>query len=160
MVAGEAIPFSLDGVSYEIDLSEENAAALREELAAYVASGRRIGGRKVRSSIDRPKVTSTADDRDRSRAIRAWAEEHGCEVADRGRISSGVIAAFDEAQQNAAQPLTVVRRRNSAQKAVSTQSSHRQLCACSAAATCRLQRPCAGRRRNAVCRSLCAGEVN
>jgi hypothetical protein len=113
-MASETVPFGLDGVSYEIDLSAENAAALREELAAYVTSGRRTGGRKIRSSVGRPSATSAADGRDRSRAIRAWAEGHGYEVADRGRISSEVIAAFDEAQQNAAQLSIVVRRRNSA----------------------------------------------
>jgi hypothetical protein len=115
-VASETVPFSLDGVSYEIDLSKGNAAALREELAAYVASGRRTGGRKTRSSIGRTRSVSAVDGRDRSRAIRAWAEEHGYEVADRGRISSEVIAAFDEVQQNAAPASTITRRRNGAQK--------------------------------------------
>jgi len=43
--ASQTVPFSLDGVTYEIDLSEENASALRDELARYVASARRIGGR-------------------------------------------------------------------------------------------------------------------
>ncbi|WP_326950933.1 Lsr2 family protein [Amycolatopsis sp. NBC_01307] len=119
-VASETVPFSLDGVSYEIDLSEENAAALREELAAYVASGRRTGGRKIRSAIGRPSATSTAEDRDRSRAIRVWAEEHGDEVADRGRISSQVVAAFDEAQQNAAPPSKVKRRNDTQVRAVGT----------------------------------------
>jgi hypothetical protein len=29
--ASQTVPFSLDGVTYEIDLSEENASALRDE---------------------------------------------------------------------------------------------------------------------------------
>ncbi|WP_143263023.1 histone-like nucleoid-structuring protein Lsr2, partial [Amycolatopsis pretoriensis] len=34
--ASQTVPFSLDGVTYEIDLSEDNASALRDELARYV----------------------------------------------------------------------------------------------------------------------------
>jgi hypothetical protein len=36
------IPFALDGTAYEVDLSPENAAALREVLAPYVDAARRI----------------------------------------------------------------------------------------------------------------------
>src|SRR5664279_3833487 len=46
--AEETVQFAIDGVSYEIDLSASNAEALRDALAAYVASARRVGGRSVR----------------------------------------------------------------------------------------------------------------
>jgi len=46
--AAQTVQFGLDGVTYEIDLSDENATALRDELARYIGAGRRIGGRKVR----------------------------------------------------------------------------------------------------------------
>ncbi len=42
--ADETVTFSLDGVSYEIDLTHDNAARLRDLLAPYVGHGRRIGG--------------------------------------------------------------------------------------------------------------------
>ena len=35
--ADETVPFGLDGVSYEIDLSAANAQKLRDALAAYVS---------------------------------------------------------------------------------------------------------------------------
>ena len=38
------VSFALDGRSYEIDLSEDNAAKLRGSLAAFVAAARRSGG--------------------------------------------------------------------------------------------------------------------
>lgn len=38
---GDTIRFGLDGRNYEIDLSDENAAALRETLRPYVDAGRR-----------------------------------------------------------------------------------------------------------------------
>ena len=44
--AQEQVRFGLDGVDYDIDLSDENADSLREILARYVESGRRTGGRK------------------------------------------------------------------------------------------------------------------
>ncbi|MEV6370116.1 Lsr2 family protein [Micromonospora musae] len=39
--------FALDGVEYEIDLSGQNAARLREALAPYVAAGRRLPKRRA-----------------------------------------------------------------------------------------------------------------
>lgn len=39
---GETIRFGIDGRSYEIDLRDDNAAALREALQPFIDSGRRI----------------------------------------------------------------------------------------------------------------------
>ncbi len=92
--AAHTIPFSLDGVTYEIDLSDGNAAALRGGLARYIDAARRTGGRKVRVATGQ----STASDRERNQQIRAWANTNGYEVSERGRLSSEVIAAYDAAQ--------------------------------------------------------------
>ncbi|MFB9685191.1 histone-like nucleoid-structuring protein Lsr2 [Amycolatopsis plumensis] len=104
--ASQTVPFSLDGVTYEIDLSEENASALRDELARYVAAARRIGGRKVRlasgQSLAGPSGSGT--DRERNRQIREWAQANGYEVAERGRLSSEIIAGFEADQAAAAEP--------------------------------------------------------
>src|SRR3954454_8854664 len=85
--ATHTIPFSLDGVNYEIDLSDDNVAALRDELGHYIAAARRTGGRKVRVTTGRATPSSPVD-RERNRAIRRWANENGYEIADRGRLSS------------------------------------------------------------------------
>ena len=45
--AEETLSFSLDGVSYEIDLSSANAARLRENFAPYVGTARRVELRSV-----------------------------------------------------------------------------------------------------------------
>ncbi|MEJ2579399.1 MAG: Lsr2 family protein, partial [Kineosporiaceae bacterium] len=47
--ADETVSFALDGVSYEIDLSEGNAEGLRESLADWIGHARRVGGRSGRS---------------------------------------------------------------------------------------------------------------
>ncbi len=36
----EAVSFGLDGITYEIDLKQDNAAKLREALADFVAGAR------------------------------------------------------------------------------------------------------------------------
>ncbi|WP_020670263.1 histone-like nucleoid-structuring protein Lsr2 [Amycolatopsis nigrescens] len=99
--ATQTVPFSLDGVTYEIDLSEHNAAGLRDELARYVAAGRRTGGRKLRAATGESVDNGQ---RERNREIRTWAQDNGYQLADRGRISSEVIAAFDEARREPAKP--------------------------------------------------------
>ena len=44
--AVETVSFALDGVSYEIDLSESNAGKLRDALAPFLGHARRTGGRR------------------------------------------------------------------------------------------------------------------
>lgn len=103
--AAQTVPFSLDGISYEIDLSEVNAGALRDELARYVAASRRVGGRKVRLAVGQSSTgtpTGGPADRERSRQTRAWAIDNGYEISERGRIPADVISAYEQAEQDAA----------------------------------------------------------
>lgn len=44
--AAHTVVFALDGLRYEIDLSDANAAALRDLFAPYVAAGRRAGSKR------------------------------------------------------------------------------------------------------------------
>ncbi|MGW4128245.1 histone-like nucleoid-structuring protein Lsr2 [Amycolatopsis japonica] len=109
--ATQTVPFALDGVSYDIDLSDENAEALREELARYVAAGKRVGGRRVKVATGQATGAGTADgakrpvDRERTQAVRAWASENGYAVAERGRIPNEIYEAFDAAETAAAEPV-------------------------------------------------------
>jgi hypothetical protein len=102
------VNFGLDGAEYEIDLTQENAERLRDTLAGFVSAGRRTGGRVRRGTPVSGSVGAGrgAADRERTRAIRQWAREHGHELADRGRIPSEVIDAYDQAQLEAARPRT------------------------------------------------------
>ncbi|MFF5990872.1 MULTISPECIES: histone-like nucleoid-structuring protein Lsr2 [Prauserella] len=94
--AEETVEFGLDGVSYEIDLSAENAEELRDALAQYVEHARRAGGRKRagRPAAVKAPGRSAAVDREQNQAIRAWARKNGFEVSDRGRIPSEVVDAY------------------------------------------------------------------
>ena len=92
--AEESVSFALDGASYEIDLSAENAEALREALAPWVGHARRVSGRgRARAGSGRKAAAKRADLAD----VRAWARETGYEVSDRGRISSDVMDAYEAA---------------------------------------------------------------
>src|SRR3954454_1172734 len=112
--AVETVGFALDGVDYEIDLSEQHARELREALSLYVGHARRTGGRRTGGGGGRPGPpghrgrgrrrsgggrrssapanggsggTSAAD-------IRAWARENGWDVPERGRVSAEVREAY------------------------------------------------------------------
>ncbi len=85
--AAETVTFGLDGVTYEIDVSGEHANQLRESLAGWVASGRRVSGRSKSGT----RKTGSSDD---TAAIRNWAKENGHQVSERGRISSTIREAY------------------------------------------------------------------
>jgi hypothetical protein len=96
--AAETVSFALDGVQYEIDLSEGNADTFRETMAAYIGHARRAGGRKrTGSSAGRTGGRSggTVNSSGASAAdIRAWARENGWDVPERGRVSAEVREAY------------------------------------------------------------------
>src|ERR1700712_3825122 len=81
--AAESVAFALDGKTFEIDLNEKNADALRQALAPYIAAGR--GQRGVRAAGRRS--TAAADEGADPATIRAWAQENGYAVSTRGRVS-------------------------------------------------------------------------
>ncbi len=89
--ATQTVNFALDGSSYEIDLNDANAVALREFLAGYIGFSRRTGsGKKSR----RATVTSIGPS---TKQIRDWARSNGYTVSDRGRVSADIREAFDAA---------------------------------------------------------------
>lgn len=101
------VRFALDGTSYEIDLNKKNDAALRKALAEFIAAGR-----VVRTTVATPRVKRApsgkssprvpADRKEKLSAIRAWAQENGIQVAERGRIAAEIEKQFDDA--NAGRP--------------------------------------------------------
>ena len=59
--AAETVSFSLDGVSYEIDLSAKNAAKLRDALSTWVGHARRSGGRRAAPAGPGPLAAASGD---------------------------------------------------------------------------------------------------
>ena len=108
--ANETVEFGLDGVTYEIDLSEEHAAALRQALGEYIEHARRTGGRRRASPAGSSGGRSATRrdggngagrrapvDREQNQAIREWARKQGMTVSERGRIPREVTTAYHRA---------------------------------------------------------------
>ena len=90
--AAEQIEFSVDGKSYEIDLSTANVERLRTALAPFVSAARRIGAK--RGAAASPAPGRATSDREQNQAIREWALAQGMKVSERGRIPSNVLTAY------------------------------------------------------------------
>lgn len=88
--ADETVSFALDGAEYEIDLSTQNAAGLRDAVAPWLAHARKTGGRRKRGGTKTTDSSSTSD-------IRAWAQANGHDVSSRGRVSAEVREAYEQA---------------------------------------------------------------
>ncbi|WP_431970558.1 histone-like nucleoid-structuring protein Lsr2 [Nocardia sp. bgisy134] len=92
--AVETVTFAVDGVGYEIDLSEENAARLREVFGEWIPFGRQVGkvGRR-RSATIVPTNTRGPE----AGVVRQWARANGLAVPSRGRVPSDLVAAYEKA---------------------------------------------------------------
>ena len=86
---GGTVRLALDGVQYEVDLTSDEQAELREALAKYLSAGRTVSNRGT-VSASRSAPSGFASPKE----IRAWAQENGYEVPQRGRIPAPVLEAF------------------------------------------------------------------
>jgi Lsr2 len=109
------VSFGLDGVSYEIDLTEANANNLRKSLEDFVAHARRTGGRLKRGTSSTSRG-ATGTGHEQAHAIREWARKNGHQVSDRGRIPASIVEAFEVAH---AETSTKTRKRRTKAAVVS-----------------------------------------
>jgi hypothetical protein len=102
------VEFALEGVTYEIDLANDNAAKLRDNLARYVAAARKISARRANGrGADRSAgrgngnggVARSGYNRDTLKAIREWAKQNGHAVNERGRLPLTVLDAWEAHHQ-------------------------------------------------------------
>jgi hypothetical protein len=103
--ADETVSFGLDGTSYEIDLSSDNAAALRDALAEYLDHARKVvdepasgNGAAPAQPAARASKPYAPIDREQASAIREWARRKGYDVSDRGRIPAKLIEAYNQGE--------------------------------------------------------------
>jgi Lsr2 len=87
--ATQTVRFALDGVEYEIDVSDRNANRLRNSLSEFIAHGRRVGGKRERRQVSSSDVDT--------KAVRKWAEANGIEINARGRIPTDVVERYKAA---------------------------------------------------------------
>jgi hypothetical protein len=79
------VTFALDGVTYEIDLSEKNAKKLRSSLAPFVENGRRATNSRPTRGNSRAESPAEA---------RAWLKANGHDVPERGRIPATLLELY------------------------------------------------------------------
>ena len=89
--ADATVSFALDGVQYEVDLTDTHATELHNTITEWAEKGRRVAGRRT----TRTKATTT----DETRLIRAWAKDNGYTISDRGRVPASIQTAYQEAQR-------------------------------------------------------------
>ena len=92
----------LDGVEYDIDLTDESFAGLQEQLRPYLEKARVVPiskrgksgpegrGTPVRQKQELPAASST---------IRAWAAANGIECPKRGRIPAAVVERYTKSME-------------------------------------------------------------
>jgi hypothetical protein len=91
---GETVHFSLNGASYEIDLNASHVDELRQAFEPYISAGRRSGtSTSSRSSNTRKRPARNPE----VAAIRAWANENGHKLSERGRIPAAIVDAYNAA---------------------------------------------------------------
>lgn len=95
--AAQTLTFAYEGKSYEIDLSDRNAAKLERALQPFISAGRKSSSNVTllagRRSSRRGSVASNVD----PKAVREWAQANGVEVSARGRVSGAVVEQFKAA---------------------------------------------------------------
>lgn len=95
--ADETVSFSIDGASYEIDLSAKNAKRLRDAVSSYLGAARKSGrpaASNTRNVRPRGGTAPAVVDREQNQAIREWAKKKGLKVSTRGRIPGEIVERY------------------------------------------------------------------
>jgi hypothetical protein len=117
--ADETVEFGIDGRSYEIDLNARHAADFRRQLARFLEHASLVRPAHRRSPV------RTLANRERSRQIRAWAEEQGLDISERGRLPREVIQQYDSGHSASQQSERTAHHRGVRRLAGSTRSLKR-----------------------------------
>lgn len=86
----ETVEFSVNKASYKIDLNAENREKFTQALMPFIEAAEVVKRAPKRSA------SGNSARREELQKVRAWAQAHGIEVSDRGRISRGVMDQYKE----------------------------------------------------------------
>jgi len=87
----QSVRFAVEGVSYQMDLSEANAKKFYESIKKYTDVADRVAGSQP---VARRTTSSTRTDKQTLQDARAWLRENGHEVSDRGRIKTDLMDLY------------------------------------------------------------------
>ncbi|HMH93716.1 MAG TPA: Lsr2 family protein [Streptosporangiaceae bacterium] len=87
------VTFALNGIDYELDLSEKNREKLLKAFEPYVSGGRKVS---TRTSSRSSRGGGSPKKHDQS-AVREWARGEGMQISGRGRIPADILAKYEAA---------------------------------------------------------------
>jgi hypothetical protein len=87
---GRTVPVKIGDIDMELDLTNENIAALEERFKEFLGTGKQA---PFNGSSNRRPANSTED----LQVIRDWARKNGYTINARGRIPFSVMDAFTKA---------------------------------------------------------------
>lgn len=98
---GEHIEFSVQGVSYEMDLTKKNADAFHQVLKPYTEKATEVEevAAPARPARKAPAQGGNKRSPDELKAIREWWRGEGNEISDRGRVPAPVLEAYEAAHK-------------------------------------------------------------
>lgn len=98
----QTVAFALNGIEYEIDLSQKNADAMVKAFSKYTEKARKVGkvsAARRGNQAGRGNLSVVRDgNKPDPKVVRAWATENGIEVPARGRIPNEVVEKYQAAQ--------------------------------------------------------------
>ena len=98
--ANQTVTLALDGVTVDIDLSDDNAGKLRQTLQPFVEAATKVTSAGVRHT--RTVISAQGSSlREQTQAIRAWAQKYGPQlgldpISDRGAIPQRIRDAYHQ----------------------------------------------------------------
>lgn len=93
---GSTVNFSFQGKSFEIDLSDKELAEFEEVLDIYMEKGRRANRTRSGSApvASTHGNTGSGIPKEELQKIRAWGQENGFKVSERGRVKNDLVEAY------------------------------------------------------------------
>lgn len=95
-VDGDTTFLTLNGNTVALDLTAKHVTELEATLSLYFEKGTPVELPKGKSNGGKASVSQ--EEKARNAEVRAWAQANGHKVADRGRLSADVVAAWEAAQ--------------------------------------------------------------
>lgn len=94
---GVEVVFSVYGIEYALDLSEDHARDFHDDLRRWVAAARPAVKSPLRSVPKSHKSKSKTEEAAERVILREWARREGYPAPDRGRIPQATRRAYEEA---------------------------------------------------------------
>jgi len=89
-----SVSFSLEGTTYDVDLTEDHIIEMRGVMSKFIAVAR-PRAKSTPSTYSPNNGKGAHTDREQLQEIRRWAHAHGLEFSDRGRIPNHVMSVYN-----------------------------------------------------------------